>query len=697
MLKRLMIFLGAVVLLLVAAGVALILFFDPNDYRDRISALVKEQTGRELQIVGDLRLSVFPWLGIQTGELILADAEGFGPGPFARVESADIRVKLLPLLKRNIEVDTIVVEGLSLRLERNANGRGNWEDLAGGPPADDSPADPGQAAGALPAALTIGGLDVRNANLEWIDRSGDTHVRIAALNMRSGQLEENRPTAIELSFDLRNEKPLMTGHVDLEARITASFDGPRFVIDNLRLDTLLRGADLPGGELKAELRSSMRVDLQADTFETQGLTAKAWGIPVSGDVRVTGLSAAPKASGRLTIAEFNPRPTLDALDIDPGIPADGRTLTRIALALGFDADAESARFSSIDLRLDDTRLQGQAAIHSFDDPRIEFDLAVDAIDVDRYLPAGEELPPGSAAAAPAAAAALPVETLRSFDLKGKLTVGRIKASGLTIEQLALDARADDGLIRVAPMTATLYGGRYESDFTLDARGDEARIAVDASLNGVKAGPLLRDLIEQDLLEGTGSLKLSLTSRGVDVDRIRSALSGKGEFSFRDGAIKGFNLAQMIRQAKALYEGKGMAATAEPQETDFTELGGTFTISSGVLRNDDLRGSSPWLRLAGEGRVDLVKEDLDYRLRARIVDTSAGQGGAGLDELKGVDIPVRIHGAWTELQYGVDADFVSSLLRDRLRREIEKRTGTKVEELQDKVQQELQQRLKGLFK
>lgn len=697
MLKRLIIFIGALVLLLAAALAAIIIFVDPNDYRDRIAALVQEHTGRELTIAGDLRLSVFPWLGVETGELILAEAEGFGPGPFARVERADIRVKLMPLFKRNIEVDTIVLEGLSLRLERNAKGRGNWEDLAGGPPADDSPADPGQAAGALPAALTIGGLDIRNANIEWVDRSENTHIRVLALGMRSGQLEENRPTDVTLKFDLRSDAPEITGHIDLAARVTASFDGPRLAIDDLRLDTLLRGADLPGGELKAELRSDMRVDLQADTFETQGLTAKAWGIPVSGDVRVSGLSTAPKASGRLAIAEFNPRPTLDALHIDPGVPADGRTLTRSSLALSFEADADSAQFKGIDLRLDDTRLQGQAAVRSFAEPRFEFELAVDAIDVDRYLPESEEIPAGSAAVAPAAAATIPVETLRSFDMNGKLTVGHIKASGLTMEQLSLDARADDGLIRVAPMTAVLYGGHYESNLTLDARGEEAKLALDATLNGVQAGPLIRDLMEQDLVQGTGNLKISLASRGSDVERIRSALSGKGEFVFRDGAINGFNAAQMIRQAKALFEGKSTASGAEPQETDFTELGGTFTINAGVLRNDDLRGSSPWLRLGGAGRVDLVQENLDYRIQARIVDTATGQGGAGLDDLKGVDIPLRIHGPWAGLQYSVDADFVGALLRDRLLREIDKRTGGKAGEAQHKLQQQLQDRLKGLLK
>ncbi|MDX9739705.1 MAG: AsmA family protein [Gammaproteobacteria bacterium] len=696
MLKRLIVLLIAFVLLLAAALLAAVLLIDPNDYRDRIAALVHEHTGRELRIAGDLRLSVFPWLGIETGELVLADAAGFGPAPFARVTRADIRVKLIPLLQRSIEVDTVMLEGLSLRLERDANGRANWEDLAGGPRADGRPADPGQAAGALPAALTIGGLDVRDSVIEWIDRSGGTHIQILALEMRSGQLEDGRPTDLALDFDLRSEAPEVGGHVDLKARITADFAGPRVTVENLRLDALLSGAGLPGGETRLTLRADLLADLPADTLEVNQLQAQAWGIPVAGEARVTGLSTAPRASGRLAIAEFDPGSTLKALDIDAGVPADGKALTRAALALGFVADADSAQLNEIDLRLDDTRVQGQTAVRSFTEPRIEFELAVDAIDIDRYLPEGEAIPPGGAAAAPAAAATLPVETLRSFDMKGRLSVGRLKASGLTIEQLSLDARADDGLIRMAPMTAALYGGRYESAFTLDARGDEPRIALDGTLTGVQAGPLIQDLMQQDLLRGTGNLKLALASRGADAERMRAALSGKGEFTFRDGAINGFNAAQMIRQAQALFDGGNAATTAVPQETDFTELGGTFTITDGVLRNDDLRGSSPWLRLGGEGRVDLVRENLDYRLRTRIVDTETGQGGAGLDELKGVDIPLRIHGPWAELQYSVDADFVGSVLRNRLLRELDKRTGGKAGEAQNKLQQQLQERLKGLF-
>lgn len=697
MLKRLLIVFLVCALLLAAALAALVLLFDPNDYRDRISALVREHTGRELQIAGDLRLSVFPWLGVETGELILADAEGFGPGPFARVARADIRVKLLPLLQRSIEVDTVVLEGLSLRLERDADGRGNWEDLAGDAPADGRPADPAQAAGALPAALTVGGLEVRDSALEWIDRTSGTHFAATALRMRSGRLEDGRPVDVSLGFDLRSEAPDVVGRIDIEARLTAALAAGRFTVENLRLRSLLRGDALPGGEARLALDTGLAVDLQADTLEADRLRLEAWGIPLDAELRVEGLSTTPRATGRLAIAEFDPRPSLKALAVDIPSPADAGALARAAMTLDFTADADSARADNLDLRLDDSRLQGRASVRSFASPHIEFELALDAMDVDRYLPANETVPAGGAVAAPAAAAAIPVETLRSLGMQGRLTAGRIRATGLTLEQLALDVRAHDGLIRVDPMTATLYGGRYRGAMTLDARTAEPRIAFDAALNGVQAGPLLKDLMEKDLLRGTGDITLSLSSHGADADRLRAALGGKGQFSFRDGAIEGFNAAQTIRQARALFEGGDATSAAMVQETDFTELGGTFTITDGVLRNEDLRGSSPWLRLAGEGRVDLVGENLDYRLRARIVDTAAGQGGAGLEDFKGVDIPVRIHGPWTALQYSVDADFVGSLLRDRLLRELEKRTGGKAGEAQEKLQQQLQERLKGLFR
>src|SRR5262245_43511781 len=117
---------GLIVLLLI--GVAL--FVNPNNYRGEIADLVKKQTGRELTLTGDLHLSVFPWIALGLGPAALSDAPGFGPKPFASIQEAKVSVKLLPLLRGKLEVGSVRLAGVEVRLITDARGRHNWSDLA---------------------------------------------------------------------------------------------------------------------------------------------------------------------------------------------------------------------------------------------------------------------------------------------------------------------------------------------------------------------------------------------------------------------------------------------------------------------------------------------------------------------------------------------------------------------------------------
>ncbi|RMD70734.1 MAG: AsmA family protein, partial [Gammaproteobacteria bacterium] len=121
--------LSILVAIIVATGTAIVLFFDPNDYKDEIAAFVKKETGRDLTIAGRITLSLFPWVGVEIHRIALANAGGFGPDPFLKVEDAGVRVRLLPLLKREVEIDTVMLHGLELHLAVDERGRGNWEDL----------------------------------------------------------------------------------------------------------------------------------------------------------------------------------------------------------------------------------------------------------------------------------------------------------------------------------------------------------------------------------------------------------------------------------------------------------------------------------------------------------------------------------------------------------------------------------------
>ena len=123
---------GAVVLLFVVAVVALTMFFDPNDYKDEISAAVEQSTGRQLTLDGDLELDIFPGIRIALGEATLSNAAGFGAEPFAQIDGASLAVGLLPLLSRRLEIGEARLEGLILNLERNATGDSNWQMGEGG-------------------------------------------------------------------------------------------------------------------------------------------------------------------------------------------------------------------------------------------------------------------------------------------------------------------------------------------------------------------------------------------------------------------------------------------------------------------------------------------------------------------------------------------------------------------------------------
>ncbi|MBP7548141.1 MAG: AsmA family protein, partial [Corallincola sp.] len=164
------------------------------------------------------------------------------------------------------------------------------------------------------------------------------------------------------------------------------------------------------------------------------------------------------------------------------------------------------------------------------------------------------------------------------------------------------------------------------------------------------------------------------------------LKGRGHLDVRDGAVKGFNVAQQIRDARARLRGE--PASEAPKQTDFAALTGSFAIASGELINPDLQLMSPLLRINGNGHVQLVGETLDYRLGVSLVNSLKGQDGKSRDELAGVTIPLLIRGSW--LQPTIDLD-VMAALQGRVAQEAK----DKAESLLQPKLQQVEDKLKGM--
>lgn len=774
--------LTALVVTVVAAAIIIPLVFDPNAYRDEISAVVKKHTGRDLLIEGEIKLSLFPWLGVRLGAMQLSNAAGFGPAPFARIGEADVRVKLLPLLRREVEMEKIVLHGLEANLGRRADGSTNWDDLVGAAAAapatpaekqtlaEATPADPAAALG----ALTLGGLELREAKVVWNDAQAGVRYAVEHLHLEISAIRRNEPFDIALEFDVDSSQPPLRGHLRFASRVTLDLQGQKYRLDATTLTADVQSALIPGGKASARLQADVQADLAAQTASIAGLELEAQGVTVQGkldaasilaqpdargnlqivvsdaskllapfqaqlppglqaaavqgsrvdtafdlslgrqtvkvsvlDIRALGLAvkgqmqgskiiAAPQFSGRIELGEFVPRDLLATLGIALPEMADPSTLTKAALTFDFNASLAHAALSKLQVHFDDSTLTGTVSMRNFQQPALHYDLTLDAVDADRYLPPPKEKPvpvtPASAAAA--GAVELPPETiaqLRALDVEGSARIGKLKVMNLRSTDIHATVKAQGGLLRVHPVGAKLYGGVYDGNLSFDVRGKVPLIGMDEKLSGVQAGPLLKDFMGKDYVTGTANVSAKLTARGIDPTDVRKSLNGNAVFSFTDGAVNGINIAQLIRNAYAAYQ-KQPAPKDEVRSTDFAAISGSVTVKDGLVTNTDLKASSPLFRVEGRGTAHLATEALDYLVRAAIVGTLEGQGGKALDDLKGLTVPLRITGSFTEPKFNVE---LGALLDEKAKQALEvekKKAAAALEAEKKKVQAEMQKKL-----
>jgi AsmA protein len=687
-----------VVLVFALLAAYLGLIFDPNDYRERLAEQVKAHTGRELVIAGDIGLSLFPWLGIELAQVSLGNAPGFGEQPFARVAAVDARVRLIPLVQRRIEIDRVRLDGLELNLARDAAGRSNWEDLRrpaqpGAPDAGEQEAQDAQDAAAGVAALAVAGIEIASARVEFDDRQNGVRHTVHDLSLTTGAVRPGESFPLSLAMNIASTEPALEGRLELDGEVLLQPDREQYAVDGLTLHLDARGAGLPGGAVDLRGKGKLAVDLAQQTLALDGLQLSAYALTATGTIRGTEIGSAGKFSGPLQVAEFNPRELLQALGKPAPASADAGVLKRASLQARLEAGGGRVMLDALELRLDDSTLRGSLGLADTARRALRFDLALDAIDVDRYLPPRQPDAPAAVATPGAAAAAAEPDALRTLDLQGRLRVGKLKASGLQLADIDLNARAGGGVLRLQPLGAALYGGRYAGNVTLDARGRALRLNLDETLNGVQVGPLLRDLTgKPERLTGQAQLRARLQGTGNDADALKRSLAGNVEFRFADGAVKGFNVARFLREAEARLKGAPVPpAEAGTEQTDFSELSGTVQFADGVGRNSDLAAKSPLLRVKGSGSFDLGREQIDYLALASVVGTLTGQGGKELERLRGVTVPIRIRGSFAQPAYALD---VERLLADNVKGQVR-------EQLEQKLEKELDPRLreglKGLFR
>jgi len=467
--------------------------------------------GRPLILGGEIKLSLFPWVGVSLADVRLENPPGFREKNFLTVKAFDVRVKLLPLLSKNIQVKRLVLENPHIFLEKLKNGRENWEGFGGR--GDKKIAErkekmkaPATGGGTSIASLAVGEISISDGLVKWEDHASAETRKLAALNLRVRDVSLDKPIHLELSA-------VVEGH-----------------------PVSLKGDFGPLGNIPGQ--GTIPLDFIIEALDQLELKIKG---------KVFNLANKAEFDLFLDVSPFSPRKLLASLE--QGFPvqtADPKVLNLLEMRARATGSTTDVALSEGVVKLDDSQLVCTARISEFSRPRVQCDLNLDQLDVDRYLPPApeKEAPPATgeksgpavkktgkkpeeAGKATAAEHKFDYTPLRRLILDGACKIGKLKVHGLQLQDVEVKVTGKGGRFRLDLLACNLYQGTFSSAGIFDCRQDVPQSSVDLQAKDVAVGPLLKDFLRKDLLEGTLASQVSLSMSGDKPEK--SFLSGWGHY------------------------------------------------------------------------------------------------------------------------------------------------------------------------
>ena len=788
---------------------------DPNSLKPQISERIKSATGRNLELAGDLSWRFYPWVGVTLNDFALSNRAGFAPETMLHAEHADVQVKLLPLISKQLEIGKIKLTAPTLNLSTNDQGETNWGDLTGEDAAQT--AEPEQAAGAVIGGLLIQGVDVEKGSIDWHDQQAGQRYQLSDVNLTTGTIKPGEPVVFDLDGNVKSDLLPGVAAVKLNGALWVSEAMDEFTLDSLHgelgmnqmsavadivslgyavntgklqanniqgkaSDTAMSGnvklatldfdlnsgdvlvdklageftmdqlsANLDAESLKYGLNSGqasavkltyngqyevypfqgessdvrydvntntlaienqsaisefnnvplslvgeqLQVDINAQTLSAPKLNINIDDAQVSADIKANDILGEFNASGHVASNQFNPKVLLEKLGLNVFSELPPEAMQSVSLETDFNGSINSIALNKLKARLDDSTLAGQFSMQDFNRPAYRFDLALDQLNVDRYL--SEENQAVAEQTGPAAAVALPFASLKGLDVKGDIEIGELRMQELVSNDVVVKMDTAADRIQVAPLKARIYGGETTNNLVYDISGDTPKVNIASKLTSLHLGPFLQAMQMTDRVEGFGNLSAQLGSAGLNADSMIANLNGDVNVNLNDGAIRGANIQKSITQAAGLYKqikGKDLDLETEvDDETAFSSLSSHIKVNQGVLSTDNINLKAPGLRVTGGGKVDLNTEGLDLKLEVAVVETLEGQGGRAVEDLKGETIPLKISGTLSSPR--ILPDFSHLLKREVERKLSEKYLGGKKlsgEEFQQSAREKLNEKL-----
>jgi len=282
---------------------------------------------------------------------------------------------------------------------------------------------------------------------------------------------------------------------------------------------------------------------------------------------------------------------------------------------------------------------------------------------------------------------LPAEFLKKLTLNGTVKVGALTFEKLQPKNIVITLKGQGGHILANPIKMDIFKTQVHAQAGVDVRNNKQKFSFKLNSQNIPIGDALMAVADLDKLGGSGSVDLNITTAGSSIANFKQNLNGTVATNLIDGFIKGFNLAQSVREAQAKMTGKTLPPNKEDLQTDFSSLIAKASINQGVITTQELSAQIPFMRVSGSGKINLPKESLNYLVRAKIVASDKGQGGEELQSLNGLTIPIRLKGSYLSPKISLD---ISGLLAEKTKAELEQKKEEFINENKEKFEQQKEQ-------
>lgn len=629
---------GIFIIALIGLIVALPFLIPVDLIFNQVSQAVEKTTGRTLEIRGEKNLSVFPALKLELNDVHFANMEKGTVADMASMQQLAVHIPYLSVLSGEFKLEKFVINEPTIVLEKLANGKANWQlfDQVKQAPADKSQAD--GATASLPADfdIALGEVAIYGGTFTYIDHATKQQTKLSDLKLAIDLPSIRKPLSVNGSVTYMGEV----------LQLISKLETPEKVIT---------GADF---SLSTQLNSSL-LELDFD-----GLVAKA-GTDFSGELAVKGNSV----KDLLAWQKIN-------------LTAKDEAFNNFGFKGKMHFADNKLALSELVATLDKLEIKGEASINLLARLAVTADINLGALNVNPYLPDAvveEKQPEPDSNKKPEPIVwddtELDLSALNSLDAQVKIRSSAFQVREIKLGENQFSVNLKNGLAVISMDKFSAYEGSGQGRVSVNAKTKPYKIDTKFDLSGIQSQPLLTDAAGFDKLMGKGQLNWQLTTQGVSQKQFVNALNGKLGFSFADGAVKGANIASMVRGAEKLlkggsFDGEGLEQGFDnAQKTDFSELTGTLNFANGVSSDNQLSLKSPLIRISGQGNVNLPETTLNYRLVTGIVTSIEGQGTS--DTSTGFKIPIRMKGPFHDLSIKPDLgeaakDKAKDKLKDKLK-------------------------------